>query len=595
MLRSRIWDTAQRRDCLIPQAGIASLQALSLNPNGMAEKGLRSGGWLAMALVFLAGLLVFLPGAAGNFIYDDIVDIRNTDDVFIPGAWPKLFLETASRLYRPVKFLAFYLDNRLFGWQPCGWHWQSFLWHALNCVLVYLLARRLSCSLAGAALGGLWFALHPIHTEAVVWISSVSSLLSTFGILAMILSYDHWRPRPSGWAAAGLLGGAFIGVFSKEDALMIFPLLALYEWFVHGETPVVWLRKKALLAPLLLLGAVAVVYLALRQSLISGFNQGQRPTGLAGWLSTFPVIVLTDLWQLIWPDPMCVDQPVNYDAGFGPAFWLSLLVLVGGAIFLLVRRPAWSRWQFAVAFFGISLIPVLGFIPINQPRADRFLYLPSVAGALAVGWLWDWAATRPRWRTACAAFLAASLFWFGWRSWDYSKTFLNDTVLWENVISVNPASYRAFGNLAAEANNQGQPQKALALVEKSLAVKPDYVEGWVIKAYSLELLGRSAEAAALYRQAIATGGEDPRWLYLLADLLQREKQYASAEQLYDRIAQIRPGYAEARLAAGLLALQMGEGDKAEAHFAAVLRADPGNQTARDCLNALHRRKRGAGS
>ena len=56
---------------------------------------------------------------------------------------------------------------------------------------------------------------------------------------------------------------------------------------------------------------------------------------------------------------------------------------------------------FALSFFFIALAPVSGLIPINQPRADRFLYLPSVAAALAVGWLWDWA--QARWRTVLYA------------------------------------------------------------------------------------------------------------------------------------------------------------------------------------------------
>jgi tetratricopeptide (TPR) repeat protein len=307
-------------------------------------------------------------------------------------------------------------------------------------------------------------------------------------------------------------------------------------------------------------------------------------------LSTLPVILTTYLRQLVWPDPMCIDQPVDYSAGFGIAFWFSILALALGAIALCVRRESWSRWQFALAFFFVALLPVSGIIPINQPRADRFLYLPSVGAALAVGWLWDWA--QPRWRTGCVAFIAASLSWYGWRSWDYSKTFLNETALWKNVLVVNPNSFRGYADLAAYANNTGQPQIALELVEKSLALNPIYVEGWVVKAYASEALGKTEEAETLYRRAIQTGGEDPRWLYLLADLLQREKRFAEAENLYDRIALLRPNYTAARYAAGMLAIQMNEPDKAQAHLTAVLQADPANQQARASLGLLRQKTAG---
>jgi len=547
----------------------------------------RSRGWLSAGLIFFAGLFVYFPGTSGDFVYDDNVDVRPVDDAFIPGAWPKLFFTAYSRLYRPLKYLSYHADYFFFGWHPTGWHWQNCFWHALNSVLVFLLARRLNGSLAAALLGGLWFAVHPIHAEAVVWISGRASLLSTFGVLATLLFYDRWRRQPVWWTFVGMLGGAFIGFFSKEDALPVLPLIGLYEIFIRRENAFALLKQKTFLTPVLALSALAAVYLGLRQSIIPGLSQGRWENGFAGWVSTLPVILITYLRQLVWPDPMCVDQPVDYSAGFGIAFWLSMLVLACCAIILLVRRETWSRWQFALAFFFVALVPVTGIIPINQPRADRFLYLPSIAAALAVAWLWDWA--QPRWRTVCVAFFAASLSWYGWRSWDYSKTFLNESALWNNVLAVNPKSYRCFANLAADANNAGRSQLALRLVEKSLALNPDYSEGFVIKAYALEALGQASEAEMLYRRAIERGGEDPRWLFLLADLLQRQKQFVAAERLYDRIAQIRPNYTEARFAAGILALQMNEPAKAAADMTAVLQADPANQQAREILERLRQK------
>jgi tetratricopeptide (TPR) repeat protein len=97
------------------------------------------------------------------------------------------------------------------------------------------------------------------------------------------------------------------------------------------------------------------------------------------------------------------------------------------------------------------------------------------------------------------------------------------------------------------------------------------------------------EAEMLYRRAIERGGEDPRWLFLLADLLQRQKRFVEAEKLYDRIAQLRPHYTEARFAAGILALQMNEPDKAAAHMTAVLQSNPASPQAREILERLHRK------
>ncbi len=562
--------------------------------------------WLLGVLVFLAGLLIFFPGAKGDFIYDDHVDIRNVDNVFTPGAWPELFKTASAQLYRPVKYLSYYLDNVLFGWKPEGWHWQSYLWHALNGVLLFALAKRWGASLLAATLGALWFAIHPIHAEAVVWISSRASLQSTTGVLLMLFFYDRWRQREQKADLVGLLVAGFIGFFSKEDALMVFPLIVMYEIFIQQTgaplTPALspprgegdgrcdlmlkLLKQKSFLVPVVLLGVLAVIYVGLRQSILTGLSQGAREGGVAGWLWTLPVILTTYLRQLFWPDPMCIDQPVDYAAGFGVEFVLSVAVLLLLVGTVSVKRAAWGRWQFAIGFFFITLVPVMGLIPINQPRADRFLYLPSVAAALCVAWGWDWAANQPKLRTVALVFVALTLGWFGWRSWDYSKTFLTDRVLWEQVISVNDYSYRGYANLAAAENNAGRPQNGLQLVEQSLAIKDDYPEGWIIKGYSLAMMGKQAEAEVQYRQAIASVPDEARWLFLLADLLERQQRNAEAMELYERIATVRPAYVEARLSAGFLAATMGQLGKAREHWEAVLKYDPSNEAARKNLEIM---------
>jgi tetratricopeptide (TPR) repeat protein len=559
-------------------------------PDNAVEKS-NQKQWLLGVLVFVVGLLIFWPGAKGEFIYDDHVDIRNVDNVFTPGAWTELFQTASAQLYRPVKYLSYYLDNVLFGWKPEGWHWQSFIWHALNGALVFLLAKRWGASVVAAALGGLWFAIHPVHAEAVVWISSRASLQSTLGVLLMLFFYDRWRQGERQGDLVGLLLAGFIGFFSKEDALMVFPVIGLYEVFVRRQNPFAVLKDKKFLVPVISLGVVAVVYVGLRQSILTGLKQGGWEAGFSGWLSTLPVILTTYLRQLVWPDRMCIDQPVDYAAGFGVAFILSTVVLLILAGVMVMRKQAWARWQFALGFFFITLVPVMGIIPINQPRADRFLYLPSVAAALCVAWLWDWAVKQQKLRLVALTFMAMTLGWFGWRSWDYSKTFLNDRVLWEQVIAVNEKSYRGFANLAASENNAGRPQNGLQLVEEALKLKTDYPEGWVIKGYSLSMLGKVTEAEAEYRKAINEIPTEARWLYLLADLLERQKRNAEAMELYERIAKVRPAYVEARLSAGVLAATTGQLDKAREHWEAVLRYDPKNEAARKNLEILAKQRK----
>ena len=198
----------------------------------------------------------------------------------------------------------------------------------------------------------------------------------------MLLFYGKWRQQPVWWALVGMFGAAFIGFFSKEDALMVLPLIALYEFFIRRENLIALTKQKAFQIPAFALGALAVIYLALRQSIISGCNQGQRENGFTGWLSTLPVIFTTYLRQLVWPDPMCVDQPVDYSAGFGIAFWLSILALAACGAVLFVRRETWSRWQFALSFFLLRSLP--------SPASFQSISRGPTVSSICQVWLRHW-------------------------------------------------------------------------------------------------------------------------------------------------------------------------------------------------------------
>lgn len=562
-----------------------------MNPDKPGAQRLPPADFMIGIVLAVFATAVFWPGLSGSFIYDDLVDIRNVDAVFSPGGWTDLFTTASAQLYRPVKYVSYYVDNLLFGWNARGWHGQSVLWHAVNCVLLMQLAKRLGASRTAAAIGAGWFAIHPIHAEAVVWISSRASLQSTTGVLMMLIGYDRWRAERSNQNLAILLAGGFIGFFSKEDALMIFPILLAYEWYLRRMGFSELAREKYVHLALGPLAALGALYVLLRQSILAGISQGTHEGGFSGWLSSEPVILATYLRQLIWPDPMCIDQPVNYSAGFGGSFWMAAGLLATLGALLAVRRPSWGRWQFAVTFFFISLIPVMGLIPINQARADRFLYLPSVAAAVALGWLVDAAGQRFQVRTALLLALAALGSFYGWRTWNYSKTFLNEGALWEQVMAVNPKSYRAWANVAALNNNAGRFDQALPQIDRALNIRPEYPEGWVIKAYALHRQKQFKEADVLYRKALQSVPDEPRWLFLLADLEQEQGRLDEAEKLYDRIFTVRPGYVEARISAGTLAIEMKNFNKARAHWQEALKHEPRNADAQHNLRLLERNSR----
>ena len=132
--------------------------------------------------------------------------------------------------------------------------------HSVNASLLYLVIwLLLGETLWAAVSAGLW-ALHPILTESVTNVVGRSDLLAGIGVLGGLLCYilatrsqgnRHWR-----WLiAAALLVG--IGIFSKESAIVVLPVVLLYQIAFGGGSWKEWIRRCAVLAaPCLLYGLV---------------------------------------------------------------------------------------------------------------------------------------------------------------------------------------------------------------------------------------------------------------------------------------------------------------------------------------------------
>ncbi len=590
----------------------------------------RSGSWHFL-LVALAGFLVYAGSLQHEFVYDDLVDIREVDTVFTPGAWPEMFYTASARLFRPFKYLSYYLDNVIWGWKPMGWHLANLFWHVLTCCLLLAFLRRVGLSRTAALAGALWFAVHPVHTEAVVWISSRASLLSTAALLGICISYLNWRERGDHRSLACLAGWAFFGFFSKEDALMAFPVIGVMEWLLVSKGGFDFLKREAFWKPIFVMAPFAIVYVVLRQSILSGLAQGEWENGLTGLVSTLPVILTRYLGQLVYPVSMTLDQPLDYEAGFGWAFWGSLLVVGALAATLALRGEASRKWRFCALWFFVTLAPVMGLIPINQPIADRFLYMPSVAAALAVGWGWerfvgsrcfrlgpsqpqigapgiarDETATDAkagqspalreggsRLRT-CIVVLAFGglLIAYSIGSASYTRVWKDEPTLWAHAVEKNPRSHRGWLNLGVQANNKGDFREGLRLIDKALEIRPGYVEARVARAFSLGGLGRHEEAEILYLEALAMHPDNTIWMNLLAYSLQQTGRHAEAMAIYEHIFELRPNYVDAREAAGMLAVRFGDLDSAIAHWEIALELDPARESARRNLETARAERAG---
>ena len=129
-------------------------------------------GLLLVAVSFLA----YLPGLSAGWHYDDRPGILENSSVRNPEAAWKDLLRGRSRSLTTLSFAL----NRRVSPGVLGFHLVNLAIHAANASLVCALAYRLGLGSSAAFLAGMFFALHPLQTQAVTYIVQRSATLGAF-------------------------------------------------------------------------------------------------------------------------------------------------------------------------------------------------------------------------------------------------------------------------------------------------------------------------------------------------------------------------------------------------------------------------------
>ncbi len=370
---------------------------------------------LAAAILGAVTFAAFSGSLANGFVYDDNPQILQNAFILNSLLWKQIFTGSVwsfqggkTNFYRPLQFACYWALYRMGGPNPAVFHLLNLVGYAASAGLVYWLARKLFNNDIVAFAGALLWALHPVHVEAVAWISALPdvgfaffTLLSLFCFLRAEQDGERWR-RYHLWAVLSF----FVALFFKEMALS-YPFLLLAYWFFLGK-PESWPRRLLRWSPYV---GVAVAYLGVRHLALGYLTQSGHLWGITPRIAGSAVALLgQDTKILFWPVHLNVFRMFYLGPSLqSPWPWITLLVLAG-TLWLRKREP---RLAFLIAWWPVTLLPVLDIRQLSFPLlADRFLYFPSIGPCLAVAdLLLDWLPRRfPRARmfviAACAMGLA---------------------------------------------------------------------------------------------------------------------------------------------------------------------------------------------
>ena len=183
--------------------------------------------------VLLITGITYLGTVRFGFVYDDYPQIlfnpfvrawRYVPQYFLNSVWKHMDPLAAGNYYRPLFLLWVRVNYAAFGNRPFGWHADVLLLHLIATGLVYLTIRKMTGRPNIAWMTSLIFGLHPIHHEAVAWISGSTESLFAITFLAAFLAYLRSRESAKTVWMAVSCGFYAVSLLCKETAI-IFPAL----------------------------------------------------------------------------------------------------------------------------------------------------------------------------------------------------------------------------------------------------------------------------------------------------------------------------------------------------------------------------------
>lgn len=464
----------------------------------------------AAALVVVAVFVAYAPALRGGFIWDDDAHVTRPELRSAHGLYRIWFDVGATQQYYPLLHSAFWLQHKLWGDSPVGYHAVNVAMHACAAVLVLLIMRRLLAEKAApwadeaAFLTAAVFALHPVHVESVAWITELKNTLSAVFYLAALLAYlgfDRSR-RPRLYLLATVL--FVLALLTKPVTVTLPAALLVVLWWQRGRLS--WRRDAFPLLPWFALSIVSGLFAAWVEHDVIG-AQGEGFTLLPAQRLLLPGrVIWFYLSKLAWPAELIFVYPCW---SVDPAVWwqwffpLALIALL--VVLLAVSRRSRAPLA-ALLFFSGSLFPFLGFFNaylfLYTYVADHFQYLPSLGVIALVCGGAAAAVARIPGRAARAVFLLVLPVALGVLAHRQCQMYADIQTLYETTIRKNPACWMAYNNLGIVLKDQGQLQKAIEHYRHALQLRPGYPEAHNNLGVALNTLGRHNEAVASYEEAL---------------------------------------------------------------------------------------------
>jgi protein O-mannosyl-transferase len=552
-------------------------------------------GLSAAALTFL----LFLPALRFGFLqWDDAANILNNLHFrsFDLAALRWMWTTHYEGPYQPLSWMSLALDYKFWALRPFGFHLTNILLHTINVGLFTAVAYRFlydeprdnSIRFIGAFVAGLFFGIHPLRVESVVWVTERRDVLSGFFFLISFLTYLKLRNNTSVAPGACLPAGRVVGrgpavddkllgpglqpagptnfsplvlytigllaftcaVLSKATAIGVLWAMLAYD-FYHGRSV-----REAVVEKIPFFG-VAILVAGIN---LSGFHSGALAVGSYGLLDRILISfhgIEFYFQKTFWPFLLGAYYELPKHLLFASAFGVRASIGLCLCAVVFLNRRRWPALWYLFAVYVLILLPVSGLAQNGQQiAADRYSYLSCMPWAIAVGWLFMWGRDRQPDATFMGVlFLFLTLGSLTKKQIAYWRA---DLPLWEHTVAVSPDSCLAHYNLGMSYDAQNRDREAVRQYQAAYQFCPNDVDAHMNAGalYDRHQAWPFSEREYLAALSIEPSKAEAQNNLALAEAHQGRWKAAIAR--LQKAADDHPAFAEARFNLGVLQTSYGQ-------------------------------------
>lgn len=502
------------------------------------------------------------PAQDAAFVWDDHILAErdahfrhlSVGEILTGPFWPETALADArAPYYRPLVLLSLRLDM-LAGGTAAVFHRTNILLHLIGCVLLAVSAIRLGARATGAVVAALTWGLAPRLSEAVVWISGRTDVLScVLGLAALATCPDatatrRTRRMPVTVALSILSGVLLLGALWSKEVAIAFGValaIAILESRKTEGLSRAWMGRlfTNVVAP-------AAVYLLLRHFALHGPTPSVRPLGAGRRVAT--AFEAVGRYAEMLADPLRPQTMIGMlgeiDVPRALAGGIVLLAAAVGVVRLRHRAPVGVRVGTAVT--GVSLGLVLHLIPFTLAgavTADRLLYVPLAGMAIAVVVALEGARANLRFASGLVALVVAYASFAATRA--RAADYQDEALFWVVAAErAHPSNTTPLSSLARVLREAEQTELACRLYEKADVV----------------LAASERVGLAAHRRAREN----------LVSCLATIGRYDDAHKIAEELARTYPDSGRIQMELGFSRLHIRDFDGAAEAFAASLRKEP---------------------